>query len=158
MKNLEVITMIEGGILSLTAHSLDVAHAYKLAKFKSELKKTYNQFVADNNALLQEVGIEDPYSFDARRAELLGKESLTKPEKQELAEFNAKFSRLSHMRDVLGNEPVTLDGVKTMPYEQWFLLQKENKDKCLTIDGKSIEILTLAEPVLEGVLWAAPEE
>ena len=158
MKNLEVTTMIEGGILNLTAHSLDVAHAYKLAKFKSELKKTFNQFISDNNALLQEVGIEDPDFFDTRRAELLGKEPLNKPEKQELAEMNAKLTRLSAMRNSLGNEPVTLDGVKTMPYEQWFLLQKENKDKCLTIDGKSIEILTLAEPVLEGVLWAAPED
>ena len=39
--------------------------------------------------------------------------------------------------------------VKALPYEDWHNLQAENKD---------VKLLTYLEPMLEGVLWTAPEE
>lgn len=158
MKNLEIVTLVTGGVHNLTAHSLDAVHAFRLVKFKSELEKSYAKFKEDDNALLLEIGIEDPYAFDKRHTELKNKASLTKAEKQELVDLNLKIDRLTVMRNTLANEPVELDGVKPMPYEQWKKLQDENHNAIITIDGKSIEILTLAEPVLENILWTAPEE
>ena len=52
-------------------------------------------------------------------------------------------------------EEVTLDGVKTMPYEQWHLLRKENMPK---EEGKQNPINNFVEDLLMNVLWKAPEE
>lgn len=158
MKNLEVITLVDGGINNLTAHSLDVAHAYKLVKLKGELKKAYNKFREDYTALLGEVGIDDPNVFDSRLEELNKKGKRTKAEEEELVDLNKKLERLFGLRNALSNEDVVLEGVKTMPYEEWFKLQTENKDITITIGDKSLCLLTLAEPVLENILWVAPEE
>lgn len=158
MKNFEMLTMINGGILNLTAYELDVAHAYKLVKFKNQMKAAQAKYTESYNSLVTEVGIEDGNTFDARMRELSKKEKLTKAEIEELDGMNAKLTRLTAMRNALDDEEVVLDGVKTMPYEQWFLLQKENKDLNMNFGDTSVALLTLAEPVLEGVLWAAPED
>ena len=69
--------------------------------------------------------------------------------------------REEELRKELYNEEITLEGVKTMPFEVYHALARENravpmhtgKDQVVQFDP-----FTISEDVLEGVLWVAPEE
>lgn len=154
MKNFEIATLIENGVLSLTVHNLSTAHSYKIVKFKAMLKKAYEDFFETRNNLAKEAGIENPQEFDKRLEELRGKKELTSEEKKEFADMNLQLAKLNDMRKSLGEEDVTLEGVKSMPYDQWKVLQDENKE----IKIGNVELMVLCEDALENVLWRAPEE
>lgn len=71
MKNRDIITLANGGLLAATAHSLPVEQFYKWHKFKRAVEKA-NRLLGDaQRALLQDCGI-DPAKFgdaepDARK-------------------------------------------------------------------------------------------
>lgn len=148
MKNIEIINLASSGVFSVSANTLDASQAYKVIKFKSAVR---NAAIAADEALkmlAKEAGIEDAIEFDKERAEL----SKTKANPERLAELNKQFQRLMELRESFYNEDVKLDGVKAIPYDQFFALQKENKD----IQGKPLDVFA---DLLEGVLWTGePEE
>ena len=139
--------MRRSGILFITANELDSAHAYKVFKFKEAIKKAASAIDEANAALLKEVGIKDAKSFDEEYAKL--HDSGADPEK--FAQMDAKMARLRELRKQLFDEDLELEGVKTLPFEQFHELQKENKD----LPGKPLNTF---EAQLEDVLWVAPEE
>lgn len=145
MKTIEIINLANSGILSITANDLDAAHAYKVLKFKKAVKNAFLDAIESEKDIIKEAGIEDPQAFDKEREEL--RENGSNPER--LQELNDKFSRLMELRQNLYNEDVALDG-KTIPYEQFHVLQQENKN----IQGKPLNAF---EDLLEGVLWDEPE-
>lgn len=146
MKNYDILNLQHLGVLAITANDLDAAHAYKVIGFKRAVKKAFDNIVEAEKEILKEVKIEDPQAFDKERDEL--KKSGSNPER--LAELDKTFDRYNELRKKLYEEEVTLD-CKTMPYEQFHILQKENK-------GMNPKVLNILEEQLEGVLWAAPEE
>ena len=153
MKNFEMKFLVENGILNLTSHNLEAAHAYKVVQFKNRMRNAVEALGKTQQGLVGEAGITEPEAFDARREELAKKEKRTKSEEAELKDMNDKLNRLNELTNALMMADAEIEP-KTMPYEQFKALQDENKD----IKAQGIEILTLAESQLEGILWKAPEE
>lgn len=147
MKKYEILSLVDAGILGVTAHDLDAAHAYKVLKFKRSVKAAFDELADAESGLLKESGIEDTQAFDKERADLI--KSGENPER--LDELNKQFERVNSLREILYKEEVQLEGVKTIPFEQFHLLQKENKD----MGNKPLNAFEL---LLENVLWAEPEE
>ena len=63
MKNLDILTLVNGGILAATAHCLPVEHFYKWHKFRRALEKQYVAIDAEQKALMKDCGIE-PSDFN----------------------------------------------------------------------------------------------
>lgn len=57
MKNTEIITLVNGGILNATAHSLPVEHFYKFVKWKRAVQKAYEAIQNAQRDFLAETGI-----------------------------------------------------------------------------------------------------
>lgn len=143
MKNYELLSLVNAGILDITANELDAAHAYKVLKFKRAVKSSFDKLAEEELSLLREAGIHDPAAFDKERKEL--SESGINPER--LAELDATMARFAALRDNLYKEEAQLDGVKAIPFSQFHLLQKENKE----LRNKPLNAF---EILLEGILWS----
>ena len=143
MKNYDIINLVNCGVLVITANDIEASHAYKVLKFKKAVRKAYEAIIDSDKAFLEEVGITDPEAFDKERKEA------TDPAR--IAEMGKTARRLFELRKARDNEDAALEGVKTIPYEVFHALQKENKD----IQGKPLNAF---EDILEGVLWEAQEE
>ncbi len=145
MKNKDISNLVQTGLLGISANDLDTANAYKVMKFKRSVKKAFESLAEAEKDLLKEAGIEDGAAFDKELARL--RKDNSEPER--LAEMEQELSRYLSLREALYDEEVTLD-CKTIPFEQFHILQKENKG----INGKPLNIF---DDILEGVLWAEPE-
>ncbi len=156
--------LFKNGMMNITAHTLDAAHAYKVVKFKSILKNVMNNIGEMEKSFSKELGIDD--AFINRINDLLSKDEkdLTKKEKEELAGLREIDNKFGEMRKAMLQEEADLSEAKTMPYEEWKKLQDENKDQQLSYRdnlGQIInqrELLMVFEAELEGILWKAPEE
>ena len=147
MKNYDILNLVNGGILAITANDLDAAHAYKVLKFKKAVRKAFDAIAEAEKDVLKEAGIEDGAAFDKERMEL----TKSGENAERLEELNNTFKRFAELRSNLYNEDATLENVKTVPFDAFHQLQKENKD----IEHKPLNFF---EDLLEGVLWDAPEE
>lgn len=147
MKNIDIIGLVNGGALAITANELGAEHAYKVLKFKKAVKKAFEAYLDAEKDILKESGIENPEAFDAERKKLAA--SGANPKR--LAELNKAFARFSALRSNLYKDEAHLEEVKAMPYAAFHELQKENKN----LAGKPLNTF---EDILEGVLWTAPEE
>ena len=145
MKTIDILNLANAGILSITANDLDAAQAYKVLKFKKAVRKAFESIIESEKDILKEAGIENGQAFDKERKEL--RENGSNPER--LTELDKQFSRFMELRNNLYKEDAELD-CKAMPYEQFHILQKENKD----VQGKPLNVF---EDALEGVLWEEPE-
>jgi len=158
MKNSEIIALVNNGAAAFTNYSLSPAHAYKAFKFKKVLKKAFDSIAANEQELPKEAGIEDSKAFDDKFKELREIENPTEEQKKELEECKAKYEKFIDLRQQLLNDDTPLEGIKTLPYEEWFSLRYENKALKLA-NGREVEVFPdWAEEILEGVLWEAPEE
>lgn len=146
MKNIDIINLANTGVLAITANDLDAAQAYKVLKFKKAVRKAFEVIVESERDILKEAGIEDGQAFDKERKELME----SKSDLERLEELNKKFERFMELRNNLYQEEVELE-CTVMPFEQFHILQKENKD----VQGKPLNVF---EDVLEGVLWEEKEE
>lgn len=146
MRNNDIFNLATNGVLQISANDLDAAQAYKVLKFKRAVKKAFEDIAESEKELLKDAGIEDAVAFDKERKELVE----SKENHERLTEMDKQFNRFLELRENLYNEEVGLD-CKTIPFEQFHLLQKENKE----LKNKPLNVF---EDILEGVLWAAPEE
>jgi len=157
MKNYEILALMNSGLMQTTAYELGPESAYKLYKFKKLVQKAFEKLQEDERDLLKNAGIEDGASFDARRTELAKIENPTEEEKKELDEMGEKLKKYISLREALYTDDVDISGVKSLSYEDWFKLKKENR--AVKINDKETDVFSGAiESVLEGVLWTAPEE
>ena len=157
MKNLDVMNLLNGGILMVTSVCLDAETAYKVVKLKKALKAANVAIIEGEKNCQTEAGIPDAEAFDARRNELLHKEKRTKEEQAELVELEGKLKRYMELRQKLYEEEATITGFAPMPYPSFHELQKENAS--VNFNGRKINPLdAYAEEVLEGILWVEPEE
>ena len=148
MKNADIVALVNGGIQNITALTLPSSQAYKVYKFKRAIEAAYNAIVDAQKDILKQTGIENLQEFQKRHKELSELKERTSEEQAELDGLVKKDEDAGKLVQELYGETTSLD-VKGMPYEDWHNLQAENKD---------VKLLTYLEPMLEGVLWAAPEE
>lgn len=157
MKNIEIVTLANLGVLEISNHALETAHAYKVFKFKKALRDAAQRIAEADKELVKECGVDDPQAFDA---ELVRLRKIEKPSDSDRAALAAKektLQTLAKMRDELNGDECTLDGVKALPYGEWKKLQDENKEH--EVNGRKVDLLTgYVEMALEGVLWTAPND
>lgn len=155
MKNLDILIMINSGVNNITNYDLSAANAYKVMKFRNVVVKKYDEIQEKERQILSDVGIGDPQAFDDRYKTLREAETRTDEENAELSELNEKYNAWIKARTNMLNADVELDGVKTISYDDWHILRKENRPK----DEKEPDPLNnYVESILENVLWKAPEE
>lgn len=159
MQKQDVINLINCGILHMSAHELGPEHAYKVFILKRQLEKAYNAITDEQNAILNEVGIDDSFKQKATdiNKKTSNKEVLTIEEREWLSNVSAIQQSADKLMQEMQKSEITIDGLKTIPYETWRELQKENRAKL--IGDKAVDILGgPAEIILADIFWKAPEE
>lgn len=155
MKNLDILIMINSGVNNITSYDLSAANAYKVMKFRNVIVKKYDEIQEKEKQILSDVGIVDPQTFDDRYKVLREAETRTDEENSELSKMNEIYNAWIKARTDMLNENVELDGVKTISYDDWHNLRKENRPK----NEKDVNPLNnYVESILENVLWKVPEE
>lgn len=147
MKNHNIISIVNAGILTISANDLDAVLAYRVIKFKKAVKKALDSIMSAENDILKELGIEDVLAFNKERSNLLKSGS----NKKRLAELDKKHERFVELQKNLYNEDAKLEDVAPLTFEQFHELQKENREL-------KFKPLNAFEEILEGVLWEAPNE
>ena len=137
MKLVDVKLLAErGGVFNMTALDSDAKVAYKIFKFRKEIKKAYEAIGEQERELLKDNGIDVNTEFDKNGQY-----------KFEGDDSHEKWDRFSKLRDEMYNSETTID-VEPLSYDEWFRIYKENKDK----------ISPFVEDILEGVLWKQSNE
>lgn len=155
MKNKDIITLANCGVLSITAHNIPAAHAYKVLKFKKAVRAAMLSFQDAERAIFSDCGVTDTADFNKRLNDLRGK-LREEAEDTELAAMEETIAEIRGLQEELKNEEVLLD-VKTMPYDVWHELQNENK--AVPFGESTRDVLTgEVEELLEGILWETPNE
>ena len=154
MKKSDLLFLAQIGVQNITNHSLDPAHAYKVVKFRKELNAALEALGKDEEALRKDAGIEDAQAFDDELKALRDNNERTEEQNKKLDEMEAQLKRFVDLRVEMLKEDAVID-CKAMPYAEWHKLQNENKE----FGPQKLDILSgYVEDILEGVLWAAPEE
>lgn len=152
MKNQLIFNLVNAGVLNTTAYELPASQAYKALKFRSIISKAYEGIIERIKEINKTNGIEDEHSFIERHNELLKKTApRTEEEQAELDKSTKTLETRNKMIEEMLNDDTSLEGVRIMPFEDFFALQKENKDV-----GHSP--FRQFESALEGVLWETPKE
>jgi hypothetical protein len=147
MKNHNIVSIVNAGILTISANDLDAVLAYRVIKFKKAVKKALDSIMSAENDILKELGIEDVLAFNKERSNLRESGS----NKKRLAELDKKHERFVELQNNLYNEDAKLEDVAPLTFEQFHELQKENREL-------KFKPLNAFEEILEGVLWEAPNE
>ena len=129
IKNNLLVILAQVGGLNITANNLSAADAYKVIKFRRAVAKAFEALGDAEKAIIKDCGLEI-----VEKGELNGTD-----------EAKAKFRKL---QAELYNDEVDLGDIKTISFESWHELKKENKALANAY----------VEDNLEGVLWNAPEE
>ncbi len=158
MKKVEIIKLVNAGILSMTAHNLKPAQAYKAFKLKREVEKAFKEIQEEQDAIKKDNGLTD--EKEEKAAKIVDKinvgTSVSEDERQFLLSNNEDNRKIASLFKEANKAEVSLD-LKTIPYEDWRILQAENKEK--TIGNNKVDILGgEAEIILEGIFWDAPVE
>lgn len=134
MKNNVIFNLVQGGVLTATAHTVSAQAAYALYKLKKNLTKAYEDLDEKRQELIKQADIQD----------LINKENLTDEEKERLLKADGM------VRELFDDE--TEVQVTPVSYDDWHKLQIENAS-----DKKDIFNYD-AESALENIFWKAPED
>ncbi len=135
MKNSDIILLTNAGIQLATAHDAEPEYKYALFILRKEIDTAAMSIIEKDKALMKECGIEDGKKYQT-----------TSPEVQEHAKLYEK----------LMSDETPISGIKTVPYEVWCEMQKENRDK--ELKGRKMDILSgKVEIILEGIFWEHPK-
>lgn len=154
MKNLDLIILINAGILNITNNDLPAASAYKVVKLRNVLSKAFEKLQELERDLLKDKNIDDPQKFSQEIETLRNKEDKTEEDEAKLKELTEKFDDYINARTEFLNDDTPLEGIKTISYEDWHTLRKENRPK----DGNNEILNNYVESILENVFWKAPED
>ena len=153
MKYNDIVAMYNNGIMGASSRSLNLASAYALTKFKSEINRLFEEWKDKFNALPKEVEIEDAETFSTRLNELKAMPERSKEEEKDFKAMEEKMNRLAGLQNKLAEDDVYLK-VKPMSWEQWNVLKESNRN----IKVGNFELFELTETSLEGILFDMPEE
>lgn len=157
MKNQDIVFLANRGVLAASGHCLNANSGYQFYKFKKALNKAFGEIGNTERELLKEAGIvTSPEEFNARMDALNAKER-TPEEEAEMLSMRGKSIAYGKLREALYKEDTELAKVTPMPYEEWRMLQDENK--AVVLGNQTVDVFSgLTEELLEGILWAIPEE
>lgn len=158
MKKQDIITLVNCGILSMTAHDLKPAQAYKAFKLKKEVEKAFKAIQDEQKGIREEAGITEEMSEKISKIidKVNMKSSVTEDEKQELLAYNELNRKVSSLYKEANKEDIEID-IKTIPFDDWRVLQEENRSK--RIGENEFDILgEEAEIILENIFWEEPKE
>ena len=157
MKKVDIITLINCGILSMTAHDLKPAQAYKAFKLKKEVEKAFKDIQEEQKGIREDNGLTEEMENKVKGIieKMNIRSSVTEDEKQEVLAHNELQRKVSSLYREANTEEVTLD-IKSIPYEDWRKLQE---DRHKVIGEKEYDILGgEAEIILEAIFWEEPKE
>ena len=129
IKNQLVLALVSNGVLNITATALNASQAYKIIKFRREVRKAFDELSEKEKDFIKDLGLEI-----GENGKLEGKED--------------DIKKFGEFQQALYEDEVELGDIKAMPYDAWHELQKENKALAIPF----------IEDGLENILWAAPEE
>lgn len=158
MRKSDIINLVEAGILFISAHDLSSEHAYKVFVLKREIEKAHKAITEETEAILKEVGFTEDLQqkLTAIEKKKKAKEPLTAEEQNLTYETIIIQSKANNLIKQLNREEVSLS-LKTIPYETWRELQKENRSK--DVKGRQLDILGgPAETLLADIFWLPFEE
>lgn len=153
MKILDIIIICNSGIQNITCDTLPASSRYKILKLKNILSKAFEKIQSLEKNLLEASGIQDMQSFESEIKELREKKSRTTEEDEKYKEMSDKMDDYLKVRTEMLNDTMALDDIRTISYEDWHNLRKENRPK----DDKEI-LSNYIEDVLKGVFWEEPDE
>ena len=145
MKNLDIISLCNTGILDITSNELNAEDAYKVYRFLKELRKINKNISDSEKDLIAQAGIENPVQFDRDYQEAREQKDTDK-----IKFCEERLYRLNDLRNILLSEDTNLPEFKTISYESWHKLQQENP----AVKG----LYGSNEELLENVLWVSPTE
>lgn len=157
MKKQEVVDLINHGIQFVSAHDLGPEHAYKVFQLKRAIHKAHEQIEDERNTILKDAGLDDQMrqklsDIDTKRRK---KEKLTSEDEKTLDTANAAQVKANRLLEQLYKDNICID-VKTVPYDVWRELQKENRNKL--IGDREVDLLGgPVEVILADVFWLGPE-
>lgn len=151
MKNQLIYNLVSAGVLNTTCYDLPASQAYKALKFRNALSKAYEGIIESVKKINETVGIKEEQEFLSRNRELLKKENRTEEENIELEQSKETLKKRGDLVEELFKDDTPLEGIKTMPFEDFFALQKENK----SVGQAPFRVF---ETELEGVLWETPQD
>lgn len=158
MKKQDIITLANLGIMSMTAHTLKPAQAYKAFKLKREMEKAYTEISEEHKAIREANGLTEEYTnkIQAILDKININLNVSEDERRELLANNEKNRTVDSLILEANKGEIKID-IKTIPFEDWRLLQSENRAK--NINGREFDILGgKAEVILEGIFWEEPKE
>lgn len=156
LTNAQIVALINSGILASTSHTLPVAHNYKVYSFKKSLKKAFEEYTQKEEDLLKECGIENPQEFNSKLHAFSIAENLSVDEQGEFNTMKEIVNNYNKLHAELNKDEVEVP-CKTIDYESWVLLQRENNHKDL--GGREVDIFSgEVEELLEDKFWLAPVE
>lgn len=156
MKNIDVIYLVNRGILETSNHTLSPEYAYKVFKFKKWVRTVFEGIQESELALLSECGIPDVQEFNSKIVGLRCSDDLNGESTTELQDMEKKLNKFIKLRDALYEDSVPSPDLSTIPYNEWFLLQNENR--AVKFNGDTIDVFSgHSEELLENILWTLPE-
>ena len=157
LKNQLIKNLSESGLENTTDHELSAAHAYKVFRFRDEIAKAYKDIEEKRVKLVKDTLGED---YEEKR------KNATEEEAKELDAKLAKFAELYN--ELMADE--TELNIKTIPFEEYHLLARENKATPVQIptgeteNGRPkmrqgyLDFFTVFRSALKDVLWVEPKE
>lgn len=155
MKYSDVINLMNSGIQSISSRTLDIGDAYIVVKFKSAIKKAFEQYREKEEAMFKEAGINDPQSFFQKHRELKGKVNKDVVDLGLIKENEGKIERFNSLQAIAEKENVDLGLTARLNFDSWRLLVDVNKD---IKTNYGAELLSVFEADLEGVLWEIEDQ
>lgn len=127
IKNNVILALANVGGQNITASTISAEHAYKVIKFRRAISKAFEEIVAKEKELIKDCELEI-----GDGGKLSGK--------------NEDIKRFGEIRQKLYEDESDLGDIKTVPFEAWHEIKKENK----SLQNAFIE------DSLEGIIWEAP--
>lgn len=148
LKNRDILTLVNAGLLKTTEHDVPAADAYKAYKFRRAVEKAFDALAEKDGELPKSAGVEDGQKPDAEQEK-----------------------KISALREELYADEVELDGnIVPLSWEGYHALSNENKKVAVQMptgetneDGSMkfvtqfVDVFRSLEPLLEGVLFKAEE-
>lgn len=157
MKKQQVVELINSGILYISSHDIAPEHAYKVFQLKRALQKAYEQIEDERKEILKSVGFNDEFNenLSAINAKRRKSEPLSMEEEKIVAQSSKMHSKANDLLEQLHKDSLELN-IKTIPYDTWRELQKENRNKA--VGDKELDLLGgPAEVLLADIFWLGPE-
>lgn len=136
MKIVNIVNVVNAGILNATGHTLPVEEYYKFFKFKRSLRKIYENFSTAETDLLKDMGISN------NEIQQLGDRVVISPRKEDGSIDTERLTKYHSAIKKLLEEDVTLDITEKIPIKYYKNIYDEN---CKDDNNKKVDIFASSQ-------------